>query len=960
MLAELDVQAARDEVVAELQKHLVDVTQAYWELYLRRTNRLQKERHCERAVEILQRLEDRLSVDAVQSQVLAARAAVTTRQAELNRAAMAVRNAESRIRTLVSAPRLFAETQTELIPASGPQNDLCAVMFRDALVTAMSHRPEVDRALLATKSAGVRLQMSEKELLPALNLVLETYVAGLEGRSLIGRAITNQFSTGEPGYTAGLTFEVPLGNRAARARYDRRQLELHQVTNELRDDGYGYAGGGTVAPRAGHGVSRHPGRVSRDGGHAVGGRLYVRPLGQAARRRSIRQFPVGGSAQGAGSAGGCGIRLCRSAIRPHAGRGASEAGDGNADGRRGSVVRHGPGGAASPSHFRSAASRGKHSDTACGGKSPSALGWPATTAALSMSLTQFAVHWWPSFLAAAPHRAPTPADQQLVVRIRSAAEALRGRSAQELPHRVAELRRTVAEQRLAIADPRVIEPAFALVHEAVRRCMGLEYYDVQFVAGLALARGQIAELATGEGKTLVQALAASVFALRGKGVHVMTSNAYLAERDCRQLVPVLRLLGLTVGLVRTQASPREKQQAYLADVTYGPGYEFGFDYLRDQITKQPRTPPQLGESYRRQFRGERPVEPLLMQRGHAVAIIDEADSVLIDEATLPLILAAGGNAPSGGASVYHRAAAVAGRLNAAVDFVLDPRRRRARLTDSGLNKVMDAGWLPESGLLEQAWPAYIEQALVARYLLCRDVDYVVDQDQVMLVDESTGRVFADRSLQHGLHQAVEAKEQVSVTAERRALAKISRQQFFRLYETLCGMTGTAQGGEREFRQIFHLGVTLVPPRHVCRRTVIAPRFFADKPAKRNAVVAEIRERQAVGQPVLVGTRTIEESRCLAELLANGRRGIRASGRNPGCRRSQDCGACGSVGRGHDRDQYRRTRYRHRPDARCGRTRRPARDCHRAPCLAPCGPAVAGTLGPTRRPGQLPPVRLRRR
>ena len=234
VLAELDVQAARDEVVAELQKHLVDVTQAYWELYLRRTNRLQKERHFERALEILQRLEDRLSIDAVQSQVLAARAAVSTRQAELNRAAMAVRNAESRIRTLVSAPRLFSQTQTELIPASGPQNDLYAVMLRDALVTAMSHRPEVDRALLETKSAGVRLQMSEKELLPALNLVLETYVAGLEGRSLIGRAVTNQFTTGEPGYTAGLTFEVPLGNRAARARYDRRQLELHQVTNELR------------------------------------------------------------------------------------------------------------------------------------------------------------------------------------------------------------------------------------------------------------------------------------------------------------------------------------------------------------------------------------------------------------------------------------------------------------------------------------------------------------------------------------------------------------------------------------------------------------------------------------------------------------------------------------------------------------------------------------------------------
>ena len=483
-----------------------------------------------------------------------------------------------------------------------------------------------------------------------------------------------------------------------------------------------------------------------------------------------------------------------------------------------------------------------------------------------MSLTQFAVHWWPSFLAAAPHRVPTPADQQLVVRIRTAADSLRERSAQELQNRVAELRRAVAGQGLAVTDPRVIEPAFALVHEAVRRCVGLEYYDVQFVAGLALARGQIAELATGEGKTLVQALAAFVFALRGKGVHVMTSNTYLAERDCRQLAPVLRLLGLAVGLVRSQASPQEKQQAYLADVTYGPGYEFGFDYLRDQITKQRRTQPQLGESYRRQFRGERLVEPLLMQRGHAVAVIDEADSVLIDEATLPLILAANRNVSSGGAVVYHRAAAVASRLNAATDFVLDQRRRRTRLTDTGLNKVMDAGCLPDCGLLEQAWPAYVEQALVAQYLLCRDVDYVVDQDQVMLVDESTGRVFADRSLRHGLHQAVEAKEQVAVTAERRALARISRQQLFRLYETLCGMTGTAQSGEREFRQIYHLGVTVVPPRHACRRTVIAPRFFSDKWAKRNAVVAEIRERQAVGQPVLVGTRTIEESRRLAELL----------------------------------------------------------------------------------------------
>jgi outer membrane protein TolC len=234
VLAELDVPAAQDEVVAELQEHLVDVTESYWDLYLRRTSLLQRQRHCERAREIAQRLEDRLRIDAVQSQVLAAQAAVTTRETDLNRAVMAVRNAESRIRTLVNSPRLLAQTPLELIPAAEPENDSYAVILQDALVTAMSYRPEIDRALVATRSAGVRLAVSEKELLPALNMVLETYVAGLEGRSQVGQAITNQFTTGEPGYTAGLVFEVPLGNRAAQARHNRRQLELQQVTHELR------------------------------------------------------------------------------------------------------------------------------------------------------------------------------------------------------------------------------------------------------------------------------------------------------------------------------------------------------------------------------------------------------------------------------------------------------------------------------------------------------------------------------------------------------------------------------------------------------------------------------------------------------------------------------------------------------------------------------------------------------
>jgi preprotein translocase subunit SecA len=413
----------------------------------------------------------------------------------------------------------------------------------------------------------------------------------------------------------------------------------------------------------------------------------------------------------------------------------------------------------------------------------------------------------------------------------------------------------------------VVQQGFALVNESVRRHLGVECYDVQFLAAHALVRGAIAEMATGEGKTLVQALAAFVLALPGKGVHVMTSNAYLAERDFLQLAPVLEQLGLTVGLLRAQAPVPEKVQAYQGDITYGAGYEFGFDYLRDQAALRPLSQPRVGDALRQRLRAESAPETITLQRGQAVAIVDEADSVMIDEATTPLLLS---SAPRGSVEAeptYVHAAGVATTLLVERDFAVDHRQRSVRLTRRGLEEILSKETVPNDLKLDRPWPTYVEQALFARHFLCRDVDYVVDRDQIVLVDQATGRIFADRSLREGLHQAVEAKERVPITEARRTQARTSRQQLFRRYDMLCGMTGTAQDAKREFREIYGRKVVLIPTRKPCQRVSLPTRFFDSRQAKHAAVVTEVRERRATRQPVLVGTRTIEESIRLAKLFA---------------------------------------------------------------------------------------------
>lgn len=462
-----------------------------------------------------------------------------------------------------------------------------------------------------------------------------------------------------------------------------------------------------------------------------------------------------------------------------------------------------------------------------------------------------------------PHAVrPTQSDRVVVAGIREAAAPLVRQTDRNLEQRASELRHVV-QQGAAVTGEDVLLPAFALVFEAARRTIGIEFYDVQLLAGLALARGSIAEMQTGEGKTFVATLPAFSHSLSGGGVHVMTVNPYLAGRDKNLLAPVFRLLGTSVGLVRADADVSEKRAAYECDITYGPGYEFGFDYLRDQVALLGRRKPGLGEQYRDSLRSKTSASPLRRQRGHLVAIVDEADSVMLDEATTPLILAAGGAEAASNADVYGAAAAVGDELMEDEHFWVDRATATVRLTGQGIERINAEAQRVHRKHLDRAWSVYIEQALKARVQLRRDVHYVVRDDTILLVDGNTGRIFSDRSWRDGLQQAVQAKEGVAITTETQSIARITRQRYLRRYRHLCGMTGTAQAGKRELREIYGLKVVAIPLHRPCQRRASPTRCFADLASKEHAIVEEVARVSRTRQPILVGTADIETSERLA-------------------------------------------------------------------------------------------------
>ena len=411
----------------------------------------------------------------------------------------------------------------------------------------------------------------------------------------------------------------------------------------------------------------------------------------------------------------------------------------------------------------------------------------------------------------------------------------------------------------------ILPEAFAVVREASKRVLGMRHFDVQLIGGIILHQGRIAEMKTGEGKTLVATLPVYLNALEGKGVHVITVNDYLAKRDSEWMGKLYKFLGLSVGLVIAGMEPKEKQEAYNADITYGTNNEFGFDYLRDNMV-----------IYKDQ----------LVQRGLHYAIIDEIDSILIDEARTPLIISGRANESS---DLYKKAENFVSRLtpkviveedvkdfdqaedNEKYDYIVDLKAKSASLTQKGIKKAEDAFGLENFNDLENSTLVHhVNQALRAHGIMKKDIDYIVKDGEVLIVDEFTGRIMYGRRYNNGLHQAIEAKEHVKIADESKTLATITFQNLFRMYDKLSGMTGTAMTEEAEFEEIYNLDVVSIPTNKPMVRKDENDVIYKNENAKFRAVIESVKESHAKGQPVLIGTVSIEKSEKLSKLLNEAR------------------------------------------------------------------------------------------
>ena len=404
---------------------------------------------------------------------------------------------------------------------------------------------------------------------------------------------------------------------------------------------------------------------------------------------------------------------------------------------------------------------------------------------------------------------------------------------------------TEFKKRLAAGETLddLLPEAFAAVREASKRTLGQRHYDVQLMGGAALHLGNIAEMRTGEGKTLVSTLPAYLNALSGNGVHIVTVNDYLAARDAQWMGRVHRFLGLTVGTILSDMNPQQRREAYLADITYGTNNEFGFDYLRDNMTLDPND---------------------RVQRDYNFAIVDEVDSILIDEARTPLLI-------SGPADVatkwYAEFSRLVPRLTAGTDYEVNEKKRTIGILEPGVEKVEN--WLGIENLYESVntpLVGYLNNAIKALALFKKDKDYVVMEGEVLIVDEHTGRILAGRRYNDGMHQAIEAKESVEIQNENQTLATITIQNYFRMYEKLSGMTGTAMTEASEFQQIYKLGVVPIPANREVKRIDQTDLVYRTEEAKLKAVITDIENKHRAGQPVLVGTTSVAKSELVSSYL----------------------------------------------------------------------------------------------
>ena len=483
------------------------------------------------------------------------------------------------------------------------------------------------------------------------------------------------------------------------------------------------------------------------------------------------------------------------------------------------------------------------------------------------------------------------------------------------------------KQRLQEALEPAMAPAFALAREAGRRTLGLRHFDVQLIGGMVLHEGKIAEMKTGEGKTLVATLPAFLNALAGRGVHIVTVNDYLARRDAEWMAPIYRALGLTVGVIVHDLDEQQRRAAYAADITYGTNNEFGFDYLRDNMKYD------LADC---------------VQRGHQFAIVDEVDSILIDEARTPLIISGPAEEST---DKYYRIDKIIPKLIEEIDYIIEEKHKTATLTEEGVGKVerlLGLGNLYDPKHMEMIHHVY--QGLRAHTLYKRDVDYVVKNNEVVIVDEFTGREMPGRRWSDGLHQAVEAKEGVKIERENQTLATITFQNYFRMYKKLSGMTGTAETEAPEFNKIYNLEVVAIPTNRQLMRKEHSDIVYRTAEEKYEAVVNGmimedgshangIRQLHESGQPVLVGTISIEKSEHLADLLKKA--GIPTSGaqRQAARARSAHRRAGRTQGRRHRLHQHGRPRHGHparRQSRSHGARLLPEKSHRHSLCIGPFG------------------------
>ncbi|ERT05915.1 preprotein translocase, SecA subunit [Lyngbya aestuarii BL J] len=437
--------------------------------------------------------------------------------------------------------------------------------------------------------------------------------------------------------------------------------------------------------------------------------------------------------------------------------------------------------------------------------------------------------------------------QPIVTDINVLEEEIHALSDQELTAKTGEFREILAkaksrDEREQILDE-ILPEAFAVTREAALRVLGMRHFDVQLLGGMILHKGEIAEMKTGEGKTLVATLPAYLNALSGHGVHIITVNDYLARRDAEWMGQVHRFLGLSVGLIQQGMSPEERQRNYGCDITYATNSEVGFDYLRDNMSTSMDD---------------------VVQRPFNFCIIDEVDSVLIDEARTPLIISGQVERPS---QKYIRAAQVAKTLQPEEDYEVDEKARNVLLGDEGFAKAEELLGVRDLYDPNDPWAHFVFNAVKAKELFTKDVNYIVREDEVVIVDEFTGRVMPGRRWSDGLHQAIEAKESVDIQPETQTLATITYQNFFLLYPKLSGMTGTAKTEEVEFEKIYSLQVTIVPTNRTTGRVDLSDVVYKTELGKWSAIAEECAKMNEVGRPVLVGTTSVEKSELLSRLLA---------------------------------------------------------------------------------------------